>query len=94
MFQAHHLNWREVVAELDHPNFLVLNKKGLRILLQGLKRGLQDMFPVEYIYRPWKNTEGQVSKARGKTVTELIMFRACHLRQLSVFCSCLSLYIL
>lgn len=58
---AHHLNWREVVAELDHPNFLVLNKKGLRILLQGLKRGLQDMFPVDYIYRPWKNTEGQLS---------------------------------
>ena len=59
--QAPHFNWRDVVAELDHPTFLVVNKKGLRILLQGLNRGLQDMFPVEYIYRPWKNTEGQVS---------------------------------
>ncbi|XP_078337543.1 CCR4-NOT transcription complex subunit 1-like isoform X2 [Crassostrea virginica] len=58
---APHFNWRDVVAELDHPTFLVVNKKGLRILLQGLNRGLQDMFPVEYIYRPWKNTEGQLS---------------------------------
>lgn len=82
------------MAELDHPNFLVLNKKGLRILLQGLKRGLQDMFPVDYIYRPWKNTEGQVSKAKQKTVTEWITFRACDLIEFSVFCSCLSLYIL
>lgn len=82
------------MAELDHPNFLVLNKKGLRILLQGLKRGLQDMFPVDYIYRPWKNTEGQVSKAKQKTVTEWIAFRACDLIEFSVFCSCLSLYIL
>ena len=59
--QAPHFNWRDVVVELDHPNFMVLNKKGLRCLVQGLIKGLQEVFPVDYIYRPWKNTEGQLS---------------------------------
>ncbi|XP_056008647.1 CCR4-NOT transcription complex subunit 1-like isoform X3 [Ostrea edulis] len=58
---APHFNWRDVVGELDHSTFLVVNKRGLRLLLQGLNRGLQDVFPIEYIYRPWKNTEGQLS---------------------------------
>ncbi|XP_076110950.1 CCR4-NOT transcription complex subunit 1-like isoform X1 [Mytilus galloprovincialis] len=59
--QAPHFNWRDVVIELDHPNFMVLNKKGLRLLVQGLIKGLQEVFPIDYIYRPWKNTEGQLS---------------------------------
>lgn len=59
--QAPHLSWRDVVLELDHAGFIVLNKRGFRILIQGLIRGLQEVFPVEFIYRPWKNTEGQVS---------------------------------
>jgi hypothetical protein len=29
-------------------------------MVQGLIKGLQEVFPVDYIYRPWKNTEGQV----------------------------------
>ncbi|XP_013418035.1 CCR4-NOT transcription complex subunit 1 [Lingula anatina] len=57
-----HINWREVVSELDHEGFLVLGKPGLRLLVQALFRGLRgDVFPVEYIYRTWKNTEGQLS---------------------------------
>lgn len=59
--QAPHFSWRDVVVELDQPNFMVLNKKGLRCLVQGLIKGLQEVFPVDYIYRPWKNTEGQLS---------------------------------
>ncbi|KAK3085676.1 hypothetical protein FSP39_006989 [Pinctada imbricata] len=58
---APHLNWRDVVSHLDHQNFLVLNKRGLRVLISGLNRGLQEIFPVECIYRVWKNTEGQLS---------------------------------
>lgn len=58
---APHLSWRDVVLELDHAGFIVLNKRGFRILIQGLIRGLQEVFPVEFIYRPWKNTEGQLS---------------------------------
>ncbi|KAJ8302562.1 hypothetical protein KUTeg_018958 [Tegillarca granosa] len=56
---APHLSWRDVVLELDHAGFIVMNKRGFRILIQGLIRGLQEVFPVEFIYRPWKNTEGQ-----------------------------------
>ncbi|KAJ8302566.1 hypothetical protein KUTeg_018962 [Tegillarca granosa] len=58
---APHLSWRDVVLELDHAGFIVMNKRGFRILIQGLIRGLQEVFPVEFIYRPWKNTEGQLS---------------------------------
>lgn len=58
--QAPHFNWRDVVVQLDHTGFMVVNKKGLRLLVQGLIRGLQEVFPVEYVYRQWKNTEGQV----------------------------------
>ena len=55
-FQAPHLNWKEVVSELDHPGFMILSKQGFRLLnIQALFRGLQDIFPVEFIYRPWKN---------------------------------------
>ena len=57
---APHLNWREVVSELDHPEFIVLGKAGLRLLVQALFRGLKDVFPVDLVYRQWKNTEGQV----------------------------------
>jgi CCR4-NOT transcription complex subunit 1 len=62
-----------VVSELDHPGFVILSKQGFRLLIvilskqgfrlliQALFRGLQDIFPVEFIYRPWKNSEGQLS---------------------------------
>ncbi|XP_070201958.1 CCR4-NOT transcription complex subunit 1-like isoform X11 [Littorina saxatilis] len=58
------LDWKEVVGQLDHQGFLVTGKKGLRLLVQGLLRGLQlsnESFPVQYIFRPWSNTEGQLS---------------------------------
>lgn len=55
------------MIELDHPNFMVLNKKGLRLLVQGLIKGLQEVFPIDYIYRPWKNTEGQVCRSINVT---------------------------
>ncbi|XP_059164399.1 CCR4-NOT transcription complex subunit 1-like isoform X2 [Physella acuta] len=56
-----HINWREVVSNLDHPKFLVSGRKGLRIIVQALLRSLQDPFPIDYIYKPWNNTEGQLS---------------------------------
>ena len=30
--------------------------------MKGLIQGLQEIFPVEYVYRPWKNSEGQVTE--------------------------------
>ena len=56
-----HLAWRDVVKELDHPGFIIVSKAGLRLVIQGLQRGLQDGFPIELLYQPWKNTEGQLS---------------------------------
>ncbi|ESO94093.1 hypothetical protein LOTGIDRAFT_239532 [Lottia gigantea] len=58
---APHLNWKDVVANLDYPEFMVSNSKGLRLLVQALFRGLQAIFPVEYIYKSWNNVGGQLS---------------------------------
>ncbi|GAB1606660.1 Hypothetical predicted protein [Argonauta hians] len=56
------LEWTEVVAELDYANFSIQNKKGLKILVQGLVKALTaENFPVKHIYKPWKNSEGQLS---------------------------------
>ena len=54
------MKWRDVVSELDHPQFIINNKGGLRLLMQAIFRGLQDIFPIDLLYRVWKNTEGQV----------------------------------
>lgn len=55
------LQWNDVIAELDHKSFLINNKKGLRLLIQGFIKALNETFPVKHIYKPWKNTEGQLS---------------------------------
>ena len=60
-FQAPHLNWRDVVAELDHQGFTITGKPGLKLVGQALTKALTDAFPIDLIYKPWKNTEGQVS---------------------------------
>lgn len=69
MIQAPHLIWRDVVAELDHQGFIIQTKAGLRLIIQALFRGISDAFPIDLIYKPWKNTEGQVctrlSRERG-----------------------------
>jgi len=56
-----HLALRDVVANLDHPGFLVHGRKGLRLLVQGLLRFVSDPFPIEFMYKQWSNTEGQMS---------------------------------
>lgn len=58
---APNLSWKDVVGQLDHPGFHVPSKKGLRLLVQGLSRGLHEGFPIHLIFRPWNNTEGQLS---------------------------------
>jgi CCR4-NOT transcription complex subunit 1 len=57
-------DWKMVVAQLDNPDFMVRDKKGLRLLMSGLTRGLQlanETLPVHHILKQWKNTEGQVN---------------------------------
>eukprot|EP00057_Strongylocentrotus_purpuratus_P004942 XP_003729814.2 PREDICTED: CCR4-NOT transcription complex subunit 1-like [Strongylocentrotus purpuratus] len=59
---APHINFKEVVFELDHQGFYIGESQGLRLVKTALIRGLQqDVFPVEALYRVWKNFEGQLS---------------------------------
>ncbi|XP_059120612.1 CCR4-NOT transcription complex subunit 1 isoform X7 [Peromyscus maniculatus bairdii] len=56
------LNFKEVTYELDHPGFQIRDSKGLHNVVYGIQRGLgMDVFPVDFIYRPWKHAEGQLS---------------------------------
>ncbi|XP_061382387.1 CCR4-NOT transcription complex subunit 1 isoform X1 [Danaus plexippus] len=64
---ASNLNWKEVILQLDHPEFIVPDRQGLSLLFTILRLGLQsagypaNIFPVEYLCRRWANLEGQMS---------------------------------
>ncbi|CAG4984058.1 unnamed protein product [Parnassius apollo] len=64
---ASNLNWKEVILQLDHPEFIVPDRQGLSLLFTILRLGLQsagyptNIFPVEYLCRRWTNLEGQMS---------------------------------
>ncbi|XP_013136530.1 PREDICTED: CCR4-NOT transcription complex subunit 1 isoform X2 [Papilio polytes] len=64
---ASNLNWKEVILQLDHPEFIVPDRQGLSLLFSILRLGLQsagypsNIFPVEYLCRRWTNLEGQMS---------------------------------
>ncbi|XP_023027069.1 CCR4-NOT transcription complex subunit 1 isoform X2 [Leptinotarsa decemlineata] len=61
------LQWNSVVAELDHPEFIIKDRQGLCLLINGIRQGLQtfgfhpDTFPVDQFYKRWQNVEGQFS---------------------------------
>lgn len=54
-----------MVREFDYPEFFLKDKMSLRLVVQAVKKVLKDPFPVDYLYRIWKNTEGQVSLAHS-----------------------------
>ncbi|KAJ8950014.1 hypothetical protein NQ318_002425 [Aromia moschata] len=57
--------WNSVVAELDHPEFVIKDRQGLCLLINGLRQGLQtfgfhpETFPIDQFYKRWSNVEGQ-----------------------------------
>lgn len=61
------LQWANVVAELDHSEFVIKDRQGLIILISALRHGLQTMgfhpetFPIDQFYKRWTNVEGQFS---------------------------------
>ncbi len=56
------LAWKDVVKEFDHPEFFIRDKITFKQLINALKKALKDTgFPIEYIYKVWKNAEGQVN---------------------------------
>ena len=61
-FQCPDVNWQEVISCLDHPDFLISTVEGLRLIVTACQKGTQDIFPIEYLYRPWTNSKGQVEE--------------------------------
>jgi hypothetical protein len=65
--QVPSLLWKDVIMELDYAEFMVKDRQGLTLLFTALRLGLQnqgfhpEMFPVDCLYRHWKNADGQVS---------------------------------
>ena len=56
------LQWKDVVKEFDHSEFLIKDKGALRLVINAVKRGLRtEQFPIEHIYKTWNNPEGQLS---------------------------------
>lgn len=59
--------WNSIFSELDHPEFIIKDRQGLCLLINGLRQGLQtfgfhpDTFPVDQFYKRWQNVEGQFS---------------------------------
>ena len=60
LLQSPSLNWRDVVKEFDHPGFLISSKQGLQLVVTAVRKVLHGAFPVEELYKPWSNSEGQV----------------------------------
>ncbi|XP_052744271.1 CCR4-NOT transcription complex subunit 1-like isoform X1 [Bicyclus anynana] len=58
---APELDWRDVVPQLDHPDFLVPDRRGLGALVALLRAGLRDAIPADALLRPWANLDGQLS---------------------------------
>ena len=63
------LPWNEVLNELDHPEFVLKDRNGLNLLMSAIRLGIQahgfhpDMVTIDFLYRRWKNSDGQVATA-------------------------------
>lgn len=56
------LNWNQVIQELDHPEFIIKDPKGLQLIVFAyFKATSSSNFPIQYVYKPWKNALGQLS---------------------------------
>ncbi|XP_060519791.1 CCR4-NOT transcription complex subunit 1 isoform X2 [Cylas formicarius] len=59
------LQWNNVVAELDHPEFAIKDRQGLIVLISALRQGFQalgfhpETFPVDHFYKRWTSVDGQ-----------------------------------
>ncbi|KAK8742070.1 hypothetical protein OTU49_002091, partial [Cherax quadricarinatus] len=61
------INSKEITMKLDHRGFLVKDRQGLKLLITALRCLLQgqglrwEVFPVDYFYHQWKNSEEQLN---------------------------------
>lgn len=57
----------DLIKELDHEQFFVKDRQGLVLLFLALRLGLNspgyyiENFPINMIYRRWKNSDAQVT---------------------------------
>ena len=49
--QVPHLDWREVIIELDYPEFFVPDVQGLNFILEAYNLATTEPFPTTAIYR-------------------------------------------
>ncbi len=55
------MNWREVILNLDYPEFYLDSPEGLSLIITGYKSVSRDPFPLETVYLTWSCTRGQLS---------------------------------
>ncbi|EFC48539.1 CCR4-Not complex component [Naegleria gruberi] len=56
------LNWKQVVACLDYPNFKFRDQKGLSMVVTLYKKLTGEKLPLDvFVCRKWNNTEAQLS---------------------------------
>jgi len=62
----------DLIKELDHEQFFVKDRQGLVLLFLALRLGLNssgyliENFPINMIYRRWKNSDAQVTLTSDK----------------------------
>lgn len=54
------MNWKDVVKELDHSEFIVRDRQGLVLLVTALRQALPTELYIDLLYGRWENVEGQV----------------------------------
>lgn len=58
------IDWKDVVRELDNPNFEIRDRAGLRFLWQLLLKAFDNnvqRIPMDIVYSKWQNSEAQFS---------------------------------
>ena len=72
---VHELNpnlaWKDVVRDFDHAEFFIRDKITFKQLINALRKVLKENFPIEHIYRVWKNPEAQVAFYIYEAISEL-----------------------
>ena len=58
------LNWRQVAQELDHATFHIENEAALRLVVTTFRKASRVVFPIDVLFRCWRNTAGQLSFLR------------------------------
>jgi CCR4-NOT transcription complex subunit 1 len=53
------LNWPLVIKHLDHPGFLLLDQKGLALIMSIYRKATKEPFPLDVLFDDvWTNTTG------------------------------------